>query len=132
MRVLGTRAPGGGYFVLDAVAQSIDQEIEISVAQLAQLSYQSGSVADTLWVHASDGTQTVLNATGPWSSTRSRVDSRRLLRQCSNRREAVREVGFARREHGGSQPAIISGSRGNERQEHHPHRGTWPCCGSAG
>jgi hypothetical protein len=40
--------------VLNAVALSIDQEIEISVAQLEQLSYQSGSGADTLWVHANN------------------------------------------------------------------------------
>jgi hypothetical protein len=37
-------------------AESIDQEIEISVVHLEQLSYQSGSGADTLWVHANDGT----------------------------------------------------------------------------
>jgi hypothetical protein len=62
----GDTGSGSGYFVLDAVAQSIDPEIEISVAQLVQLSYQSGSVADTLWEHANDGMhQTVLNATGP-------------------------------------------------------------------
>jgi hypothetical protein len=42
--------------VRDAAVQSIDQEIEISVARLEQLSYQSGSGADTLWVHADDGT----------------------------------------------------------------------------
>jgi hypothetical protein len=42
--------------VLDAMAQSTDQEIEISVVQLEQLRCQAGSVADTLWVHANDGT----------------------------------------------------------------------------
>ena len=62
----GDTGAGRGYFVLDAMAQSIDQEIEITVAQLEQLSYQSGSGGDTLWIHANDGTQTVLNATGPW------------------------------------------------------------------
>ena len=55
---------GGGYFVLDAAAQSIDQETEISVVQLEQLSYQSSSGADTLWVHTNDGTRTVQDATG--------------------------------------------------------------------
>jgi hypothetical protein len=52
----GDTGAGGGHFLLDAVAQSIHQEIEISVVQLEQLSYQSGSVADTLWLHANDGT----------------------------------------------------------------------------
>jgi hypothetical protein len=60
----GDTGGGGGYFVLNAAAQSIHQEIEISVLQLEQLSYQSSSGADTLWVHANDGTQTVQNATG--------------------------------------------------------------------
>jgi hypothetical protein len=55
----GDTGAGGGYFVLDAAAQSIDQEIEISVVQLEQLSYQSSSGADILWVHANDGTRTV-------------------------------------------------------------------------
>ena len=58
----GDTGGGGGYFVLNAAAQSIHQEIEISVLQLEQLSYQSSSGADTLWVHANYGTQTVQNA----------------------------------------------------------------------
>src|SRR5262249_14812005 len=37
-------------------------EIDVTAAQLAQLTYQSGSGADTLWVKAFDGTQW-----GPWS-----------------------------------------------------------------
>jgi hypothetical protein len=41
----GDAGAGGWYFVLDAAAQSINQEIEISVVQLEQLSYQSGSGA---------------------------------------------------------------------------------------
>jgi hypothetical protein len=60
----GDTGGGGGYFVLNAAAQSIHQGIEISVVQLEQLSYPSSSAADTLWVHANDGTQTVQDATG--------------------------------------------------------------------
>ena len=51
----GDTGGGGGYFVLHAVAQSIDQEIESPWRSLVQLSCQSGSVADTLWEHANDG-----------------------------------------------------------------------------
>jgi ELWxxDGT repeat protein len=46
---------GGGHFVLGGVVQGSNQEIEVSVVQLPQLSYQSGSGADTLWVRANDG-----------------------------------------------------------------------------
>jgi hypothetical protein len=35
----------------------VGQEIDVTAAQLSQLSYQSGSGADTLWVRANDGTQ---------------------------------------------------------------------------
>jgi hypothetical protein len=48
---------GGGHFVLNGVAQGTNQEIDVSAAQLSQLSYQSGSGADTLWMRANDGTQ---------------------------------------------------------------------------
>jgi probable HAF family extracellular repeat protein len=48
---------GGGHFALDGVAQGINQEIDVTATQLSQLSYQSGSGADTLWVRANDGTQ---------------------------------------------------------------------------
>ena len=54
---------GGGHFVLDGVAQLTNQAINISAAQLSQLTYQSGSGADTLWVKASDGVQS-----SAWSS----------------------------------------------------------------
>ncbi|MFZ1095889.1 MAG: hypothetical protein WAN75_42860 [Xanthobacteraceae bacterium] len=47
---------GGGHFVLNGVAQVVNQEIDVTAAQLSHLSYQSGSGADTLWVRASDGT----------------------------------------------------------------------------
>jgi hypothetical protein len=47
---------GGGHFVLNGTAQGTNQEIDVTAAQLSQLSYQSGSGADTLWVRANDGT----------------------------------------------------------------------------
>ena len=55
---------GGGHFVLNGVAQGVSQEIDVTAAQLSQLSYQSGSGADTLWVAAYDGTQW-----GNWSNS---------------------------------------------------------------
>jgi Ca2+-binding RTX toxin-like protein len=48
---------GGGHLVLNGVAQGVGQEIDVTAAQLSQLSYQSGSGADTLWVRANDGMQ---------------------------------------------------------------------------
>jgi hypothetical protein len=54
---------GGGDFVLNGVTQGINQEIDVPVAQLAQLSYHAGSGADTLWVRAFDGAQW-----GAWSN----------------------------------------------------------------
>jgi hypothetical protein len=48
---------GGGHFVLNGVAQGVNQEIDVTAAQLSQLTYQSGAGADTLWVRAYDGTQ---------------------------------------------------------------------------
>jgi hypothetical protein len=46
---------GGGHFVPNGVAQGTSQEIDVSASQLSQLTYQSGSGADTLWVRANDG-----------------------------------------------------------------------------
>src|SRR6202040_758883 len=48
---------GGGHLVLNGVAQGVNQEIDVTAAQLSQLSYQSGSGTDTLWVRANDGAQ---------------------------------------------------------------------------
>jgi probable HAF family extracellular repeat protein len=61
---------GGGHFVLNGVAQGINQEIDVTAAQLTQLTYQSGSGADTLWVKANDGTlwsawSSAFTVTGP-------------------------------------------------------------------
>jgi hypothetical protein len=54
---------GGGHFALGGVAQAAAQEIDVTAAQLSQLTYQSGSGADTLWVRANDG-----NLWGNWSN----------------------------------------------------------------
>jgi hypothetical protein len=54
---------GGGHFVLNGTALGAGQHDVITAAQLAQLSYQSGSGADTLWVRANDGT-----VWGAWSN----------------------------------------------------------------
>jgi serralysin len=48
---------GGGHFVLNGSAEPVNKEVDITAAQLAQLSYQSGSGGDTLWVKASDGSK---------------------------------------------------------------------------
>jgi hypothetical protein len=49
---------GGGHFVLNGVAQAVNQEIDVSAAQLSQLTYQAGTTGtDTLQVRAYDGTQ---------------------------------------------------------------------------
>jgi prophage maintenance system killer protein len=48
---------GGGYFALNGQALAANQDDYVSAAQLAQVTYQSGSGADTLWVRASDGAQ---------------------------------------------------------------------------
>jgi hypothetical protein len=47
---------GGGHFMLSGVTQGTSQEIDVMAAQLSQLSYQSGSGTDTLWVRACGGT----------------------------------------------------------------------------
>jgi hypothetical protein len=48
---------GGAHLSLNGVAQGTNQEIDVTTAQLSQLSYQSGSGTDTLWVRANDGMQ---------------------------------------------------------------------------
>ncbi|GIQ78160.1 C2 family cysteine protease [Bradyrhizobium sp. RD5-C2] len=57
------KGTGGGHFVLNGVALPTNQDNYITSAQLASLSYQSGSGIDTLWIRANDGT-----VWGAWSS----------------------------------------------------------------
>ena len=64
---------GGAHFLLNGVAQSTNQAIDVTAAQLSQLTYQSGSGADTLWVQAYNGTQwsawsNAFTVTGPIDS----------------------------------------------------------------
>lgn len=47
---------GNGHFVVNGVAQATNADINLTAAQLAQTTYQSGSGADQLSVRASDGT----------------------------------------------------------------------------
>jgi len=51
-----TTAAASGHFVVGGVAQGTNQNIDVSAAQLAQTTFQTGSVADDLWVQAFDGT----------------------------------------------------------------------------
>src|SRR5439155_13555 len=47
---------GTGHFVLGGVAQANNVEIDVTAAQLSQLSYQNATGTDTVQVRASDGT----------------------------------------------------------------------------
>ncbi|WP_426531811.1 NF038122 family metalloprotease [Bradyrhizobium sp. McL0615] len=46
---------GTGYFLLNGVAQANNQEIDVSSAQLSQLTYQSVGATDTLQLRVNDG-----------------------------------------------------------------------------
>lgn len=48
---------GGGTFVLSGVSQAESTNITVEASDLAHLTYQSGIVADQLWVQIFDGTQ---------------------------------------------------------------------------
>nr|WP_244645794.1 M10 family metallopeptidase [Bradyrhizobium campsiandrae] len=56
-----TSDPSSGHFVVGGVAQGTNQNIEVVASQLPSTTFQSGSVADDLWVQAFDGT-----AWGAW------------------------------------------------------------------
>ncbi|MBC9976676.1 hypothetical protein, partial [Bradyrhizobium campsiandrae] len=45
-----------GHFVVNGVAQGTNQNIDVTAAQLASTTFQSGAVSDDLWVQAFDGT----------------------------------------------------------------------------
>jgi hypothetical protein len=47
---------GNGHFVVNGVVRATNVEIDLTAAQLAQTTYQSGSGSDQLSVRASDGT----------------------------------------------------------------------------
>ncbi|MGY3532824.1 hypothetical protein [Bradyrhizobium sp. USDA 4452] len=50
-----TTDPASGHFVVAGVTQPAGQGIDVSAAQLANTSFQSGSGSDDLWVRAFDG-----------------------------------------------------------------------------
>ncbi|MGN8545160.1 hypothetical protein ACQPTN_09430 [Bradyrhizobium sp. 13971] len=50
-----TADPASGHFVVGGVIQPTGQNIDVSAAQLASTSFQSGSGSDDLWVRAFDG-----------------------------------------------------------------------------
>lgn len=51
-----TADPASGHFVVAGAVQPSNQNIDVSAAQLANTSFQSGSGSDDLWVQAFDGT----------------------------------------------------------------------------
>jgi len=50
-----TRDDASGHFVVGGVAQGASQNIDVTAAQLASTTFQSGSGSDDLWVRAYDG-----------------------------------------------------------------------------
>ena len=50
-----TSDPASGHFVVGGVVQGTNQNIDVSAAQLANTTFQSGSGSDDLWVRAFDG-----------------------------------------------------------------------------
>jgi hypothetical protein len=46
---------GGGHFLVNGVVQATSSEIDVSAAQLSQVTYQAASAGDSLWVRANDG-----------------------------------------------------------------------------
>ena len=53
---------GGGRFIVNGQPLGTNEDNYVSAAQLAQITYHSGSGADTLWVRVSDGSEW-----SPWS-----------------------------------------------------------------
>ena len=51
-----TSDPSSGHFVVGGVAQGTNVAIDVTAAQLASTTFQSGSGSDDLWVRAYDGT----------------------------------------------------------------------------
>src|SRR5258708_24457112 len=47
---------GNGHFVVNGVVQATNVEIDLTAAQLAQMTYVAGSGSDQISVRASDGT----------------------------------------------------------------------------
>ena len=52
----GTTDAASGHWVVDGIAQGTKNNITVSAAQLANATYQTGTVGDLLYVRAFDGT----------------------------------------------------------------------------
>ena len=52
----GTGDPLSGHFAINGVAQGVNQIIDVSAAQLSQVTFETGSHADGLWIQVYDGT----------------------------------------------------------------------------
>ena len=63
----GNADPASGYFVVGGVAQAARTVIDISAAQLSQVSFVTGSVSDYLQIRASDGTLWSAADSAQWS-----------------------------------------------------------------
>jgi hypothetical protein len=53
----GTADPNSGHVVVNGAVQGKDTYIPIAASQLAQTTFQAGTVSDQMWVQAYDGTQ---------------------------------------------------------------------------
>ena len=50
-----TTDPTSGHWLVGGIAQGTNQAIDVTAAQLAQATFQSGSGSDDLWIRANDG-----------------------------------------------------------------------------
>ena len=62
-----TRDPNSGHFVVNGVAQSAATVIHVTAAQMAQTSFVTGSVSDSLQIRASDGIAWSAPDSAAWS-----------------------------------------------------------------
>ncbi len=79
---------GNGHFVLNGVAQANNQEIDVTAAQLSQLTYQSAGGTDQLQVRVNDGTfwstWQSFSVTGPAATVIEAFGSTSLVRVGNN------------------------------------------------
>jgi hypothetical protein len=62
-----TRDPNSGHFMIGGTAQAASTVIEITAAQLAQTSFVTGAVSDSLQIRAFDGIDWSAGDNAPWS-----------------------------------------------------------------
>jgi hypothetical protein len=70
---------GGGHWVIKGQPGVINGDNIVSAAQLPQVSYQSGTGTDTLWIRVNDGT-----GFGPWSQAFTATDTAPVTTPVSN------------------------------------------------